>query len=208
MVLSHVNTESAEVQQTSAIEIKTNHDNNLKMSPNDTSGDVIVRQFQPSDQERCIELFRAGLTSYKESPMDKLNSWFVEVKLKEDMKDIHAHYIHNKKQSNFWVAELNGVVIGCVGAVPDEHLEGSLELVRMSVDSTIHRRGVGSLLIQQLEKFAKSEGFSKVSLTTLVWMHRACSFYEGSGYTRRESFKWDTPIGVAAHIQPFVKEFV
>ena len=67
--------------------------------------------------------------------MDKLQPWFVDLKLKEDMGNIQQHYIE-KDNANFWVAVLNGVVVGCVGAMPDIHVHGdsdaSLELIRMS----------------------------------------------------------------------------
>ena len=172
-----------------------------------SSDKVIVRQFQPQDQERCIELFRMGLCSYKDSPMDILNPWFVNLKLKEDMGNIYKHYIANdNEQSNFWVAELNGEVVGCVGAMPDEKDCKALELIRMSVDASIRRKGIASLMITQVENFAISCGFCKVSLTTLVTMLTACAFYEGCGYTRMETFKFKIPEGVEAHVQPFMKE--
>lgn len=173
------------------------------------SDKVIVRQFEPSDQERCIELFRLGLCSYTKPPMDKLQPWFVDLKLKEDMGNIQQHYIE-KDNANFWVAVLNGVVVGCVGAMPDIHVHGdsdaSLELIRMSVDPSIRRKGVGSLLIKQVENYAKANGFIKVSISTLVWMTPACSLYERNGYVRKKINKIPTPIGVEAHIQPFCKD--
>ena len=173
------------------------------------SDKVIVRQFEPSDQERCIELFRLGLCSYTKPPMDKLQPWFVDLKLKEDMGNIQQHYIE-KDNANFWVAVLNGVVVGCVGAMPDIHVHGdsdaSLELIRMSVDPSIRRKGVGSLLIKQVENYAKANGFFKVSISTLVWMTPACSLYERNGYVRKKIKKFPTPIGVEAHIQAFCKD--
>ena len=63
------------------------------------------------------------------------------------MGNIYETYI-GKDKSNFWVAELEGQVIGCVGALPDPKNNDSCELIRMSVDSDIRRRGVGSLLIK------------------------------------------------------------
>ena len=95
--------------------------------------EVIIRQFQPQDQQRCIELFTNGLCSYKTPPLDKVQPIFVELKLNTDMGNIQQNYI-DKHQHKFWVAELNGSVVGCVGACPDVNNIGSLELVRMSVD--------------------------------------------------------------------------
>ena len=166
--------------------------------------EVIIRQFQPQDQQRCIELFTIGLCSYKNPPHHIINPWFVEEKLKTDMGNIQQYYI-DKHQHNFWVAELNGIVVGCVGAWPDINAIGSLELIRMSVDASVRRKGIATLLIRQVENFATENGFTKVSLTTLVMMSAACSFYERCGYTRKKTFKVSFK-GIDVQVQPFVKE--
>ena len=126
---------------------------------------VIIRQFQPQDQKRCIELFTNGLCSYKTPPLDKIQPIFIEMKLNSDMGNIQKYYI-DKHQHNFWVAELNGIVVGCVGAWPGSNAIGSLELIRMSVDSLVRRKGVATLLIAQVERFALENGFTKVVLDT------------------------------------------
>ena len=55
--------------------------------------------------------------------------------------------------------------MGCVGAWPDiNNAIESLELIRMSVDASVRRKGVATLLIAQVERFALAEGFSKVVL--------------------------------------------
>ena len=166
--------------------------------------EVIIRQFQPQDHQRCIELFTNGLCSYKIPPLDRIQPIFVEMKLKSDMGNIQQYYI-DKHQHNFWVAELNGLVVGCVGAWPDINAIESLELIRMSVDASVRRKGVATMLIAQVEQYAREERFTKVSLTTLVMMSAACSFYERCGYTRKETFKVSLK-GIDVQVQPFVKE--
>ena len=74
------------------------------------------------------------------------------------------------------------------------------------MDPSIRRKGVGSLLIKQVESYAKANGFYKVSISTLVWMTPACLLYERNGYVRKKIKKFPTPIGVEAHIQPFCKD--
>lgn len=173
-------------------------------------GDVIVRQFRPPDQARCAELFAAGLTSYKAPPMDVIQPWFVGQKLRDDMRDIQTSYIDVGEASNknFWVAELDDAVVGCVAATPDEKDEQSLELIRMSVDTSIRRRGVGSLLVRQVEEFAKARGFRRVKISTLVTMDAACSLYEKCGYARGGVlvFAIDDLGGQEVHVQQFAKE--
>ena len=165
---------------------------------------VIVREFQPQDQERVIELFRLGLCSYKTPPHDKVNPWFVEMKINGDMGNIQQHYIE-KERHNFWVAVLNGNVVGCVGAWPHSKTNGALELIRMSVDASIRRKGIATLLIKQVEKYAMAEGFSKVILDTGAMMKAACSFYERCGYKKKKTYS-DKLGGIEVHVQPFVKD--
>ena len=171
--------------------------------------EVIIRQFRPQDQQRCIELFTTGLCSYKTPPHDIINPWFVEEKLKTDMGNIQQYYI-DKHQHNFWVAELNGIVVGCVGARPDiNNAIESLELIRMSVDVSVRRKGVATLLIRQVENFATENGFTKVVLDTGLMMSAACAFYERCGYTRKETSIWEpgkVKFGIDVYVQPFVKK--
>ena len=183
-----------------------------KIMMTENNEEVIIRQFQPQDQQRCIELFTNGLCSYKTPPLDRIQPIFVEMKIKSEMGNTQQYYIDkqqyyiDKHQHNFWVAELNGLVVGCVGAWPDINAIESLELIRMSVDASVRRKGIATLLIRQVENFATENGFTKVSLTTLVMMSAACSFYERCGYTRTETFKVSCLKGIDVQVQPFVKE--
>ena len=100
---------------------------------------------------------------------------------------------------------LNDNVVGCVGAWPHSKINGALELIRMSVDASIRRKGIATLLIKQVEKYALAEGFSKVILDTGAMMKAACSFYERCGYKKKKTYS-DKLGGIEVHVQPFVKD--
>jgi GNAT superfamily N-acetyltransferase len=88
-------------------------------------------------------------------------------------------------------------VVGCVGIKrPDQHTLAVLqqqnaeqsdiisretttttcELVRLSVDATCQRRGIGKMLVQAVEDFAKRNGYRRVCLTTLKVLYQSCGY--------------------------------
>ena len=75
----------------------------------------------------------------------------------------------------------------------------------MSVDASIRRKGIATLLIKQVEQYAITEGFSKVILDTGAMMKAACSFYERCGYTKKKTYS-DKLGGIEVLVQPFEKD--
>lgn len=159
--------------------------------------DLIIRQFERRDQQEVAILYKSGMGAYDNIPIiSDCTKWFVNDKLQPggDMSNVYLHYIHdlpNGKKRNFWVAELNGNIMGVVGAIPStKYSEDCIELVRMSVSPTCRKMGVGSRLIKTLEDWAKENGYNLVNLSTLEKMHLAVELYTKNGYklTEQESF--------------------
>ncbi|RYY70900.1 GNAT family N-acetyltransferase [archaeon] len=98
---------------------------------------IIIRSFQEQDQAAVEALYRQGFDLYKDfcPEIHMLTHWFIEDKLAEggDMSCIHKHYIQDP-QKRFWVAEKDGVVVGCVGGI----LGGSVQDDGVSDEHTIH----------------------------------------------------------------------
>ncbi|CAE8732024.1 unnamed protein product [Polarella glacialis] len=88
--------------------------------------------------------------------------------------------------SRLWVMEMEGKVVGSVGAV--HCAAGDLELVRMYVDHSCRRRGYGQILVQQLLDHARSLSVSQVTLTTPQVNVRGISFYEKLGFELDRTF--------------------
>lgn len=95
----------------------------------------------------------------------------------QDLQNI-AHYYSGK--SKFWVAELNGHIIGTVGLKDKGKQIGKLR--RMFVIHEAHGTGVGQQLLDTAIKYAKNNGFTKVILNTHARMKRAHRFYEKNGF--------------------------
>lgn len=109
------------------------------------------------------------------------------------------------------IDSLTDKVVGCVGIKrPDQHTlailqqsaeqfytnkeEGSdvaaisretiaCELVRLSVDKTYRRRGIGQRLVQAVEHFAKQHGYRCICLCTLQVQTQAVVLYQNCGYS-------------------------
>jgi GNAT superfamily N-acetyltransferase len=57
------------------------------------------------------------------------------------------------------------------------------ELVRLSVDQTCRRRGIGKRLVHAVEQFAQRHGYRCICLTTLLVQTHAVALYQSCGYS-------------------------
>jgi GNAT superfamily N-acetyltransferase len=149
---------------------------------------LVIRQFEKDDQDQVVELFWEGKKAYDDPIVAFLNTHFATEKTgpNGDMSDIFKHYVDHDDtvKKNFWVAVQGSKIVGMVGAIPStvDDPNDCLELVRMTVSSSVRRSGVGTGLVKQLEQYSRDNNFKYVNLTTLVRMKMALSFYESLGY--------------------------
>jgi len=64
----------------------------------------------------------------------------------------------------------------------DIGLEPYLEIIQLLVKKSKRSKGVGKLLLQEIETLARSKGFSGVKLHSNIIRSRAHVFYERNGY--------------------------
>ena len=93
-----------------------------------------------------------------------------------------------------WVTESAGQVVGCIAvAITDYfHRHGSfLRVIAMIVDQKHRRLGIGKILMNIAEKFAREQGCSHIELTS--GMHReklgSHKFYQSLGYIELNEIK-------------------
>lgn len=154
---------------------------------------ISIIPFQKSYQKETEKVFRSGLESYTylSESIRMGQKWFMDDKLSEtgDMFDIHASYIKDKTDSNFWLAieSDTGRLVGCVGCCPhpsDDLTRGrTCELQRMAVSPDARKSGIASKLIAALEEWAKSVGYTSIVLSTLDVMEPAVRLYTKNGYS-------------------------
>lgn len=92
-------------------------------------------------------------------------------------------------KSTFWVAELNGEIVGCCGVFPTKGLpENMTELVKFYVLEKARGFGIGKELMEKSLVSAKEFGFEKVYLETLDHFAKAVGIYEKLGFKRIDKF--------------------
>ncbi|XP_001628360.2 probable N-acetyltransferase CML1 [Nematostella vectensis] len=107
---------------------------------------------------------------------------FIGACLSADLRDIDKSYMY-AKGSSMWVAEYNGKVAGMVGLIHSEnHPDGVAELQRMSVSSSVRRKGIAGKLIRELLNFAREQNYKKIVLSTTGAQHAAIGMYKKFGF--------------------------
>jgi GNAT superfamily N-acetyltransferase len=105
---------------------------------------------------------------------------YVNRETHENLADIEATYF--KREGTFLVAIDNssGRIVGMVGG--DNKGKGVLELRRMSVDLSIHSKGLGTRIVHELENFARKNGFKKILLYCTTGQYAANRLYQKTGF--------------------------
>ncbi|XP_034091101.1 probable N-acetyltransferase camello [Gymnodraco acuticeps] len=111
----------------------------------------------------------------------------IDTSLGNDLKNISETYL-KQKDSCFWVAEVDGVVVGMVACLPAENAPACLEMKRMSVRRTHRRMGIAKALCRTVAEFTRERGFAAVLLVTSVVATDAQKLYEDMGYKKIREF--------------------
>ncbi|MGL5530077.1 GNAT family N-acetyltransferase [Plesiomonas shigelloides] len=91
------------------------------------------------------------------------------------------HYCASMR-SQYWVARIDGVVVGGCGIAPFNHSTDTCELRKLFLLPEGRGCGLGRQLVQQCLSFAQTQGFTQCYLDTLKSMHAAISLYESLGF--------------------------
>jgi GNAT superfamily N-acetyltransferase len=128
---------------------------------------MIIAPFQPSDQTEAKTLILNGLVEH----------WgFLDPTKNPDLDDIAATYAN----ATFLVARLDGKLVGTGALVPRS--PEMAEIVRMSVDSSLRRQGLGRLILQALVERARQVGFRRITLETTATWSEVIAFYLNFGF--------------------------
>ena len=131
-----------------------------------------------------------------------VNDYIYVQKLMQSVQDLH----HNKRSeihkdseifdkeefsqniNNIIVAEINNLVVGVVKYLIKEKLENSYTNYRkvlfidaLVVDQNYRKKGIGKILMLEMEKIAKYNNCSSVELNVWAFNENAIKFYEGMG---------------------------
>ncbi len=81
--------------------------------------------------------------------------------------------------ANALVVEIDGAIAGCVFYQPKDE---SIYFDRLAVLPEFRRRGIGKLLIDEVEQRAKKEGYREMSLSVRIELVAQQKYYEAMNY--------------------------
>ena len=131
-----------------------------------------------------------------------INDFSSVKKLMQSVQDLHNNNrseihkdskIFDKEEfsqniNNIIVAEINNLVVGVVKYLIKEKLENSYTNYRkvlfidaLVVDQNYRKKGIGKILMLEMEKIAKYNNCSSVELNVWAFNENAIKFYEGMG---------------------------
>lgn len=107
--------------------------------------------------------------------------------LNEDLLDVEKNYF--EKEEMFWLAlDENDRVVGMVGTKKENDKE--LWLKRLYVKPSYKRKGIGTLLLNTLEKYVLSINIKKLKTRFSLDYYEANCFYKNKGF--KEDFVLDS----------------
>ncbi|XP_073513618.1 N-acetylaspartate synthetase [Phyllobates terribilis] len=125
----------------------------------------------------CMPIILLGMRYYYSR---KIILHHLECALHTDMSDIEQYYM-KQPGSCFWVAVLEGKVVGIVAARGNEE-DNVIELRRMSVDSNYRGKGIAKALGRKVLEFAMLNHYSSIVLGTTAVKIDAHKLYESLGF--------------------------
>lgn len=130
------------------------------------------------------------IITYQDKYKDAVIELISEIKEKEfgnprknrpDLLNIKEFY-QKTGRGNFWIALENDKLVGTIGLYELSPDVGYF--VRLYVDKSYRRRGIGSKLFLTLIEFAKKNNYKKIFLTTSSYQEAANKFYIKMGFKR------------------------
>jgi GNAT superfamily N-acetyltransferase len=95
-----------------------------------------------------------------------------------DLYDLERRY--GGDAGAFWVARLDGRVVGSVGV--ERLVDGRAELHRLYLDASLRGRGVGRALVEAVLDWCRTAGVPRLTLWSDTRFDRAHRLYEAMGF--------------------------
>ena len=137
--------------------------------------EIIIRDIQISDNAAIANIIRRSL---EEFGANKPGTVYFD-----DTTDHLFELFQSTPKSRYFIAELNGDIIGGAGIYPTDNLpEGVCELVKMYLSKDARGKGLGRTMIDHCLQTAKQLGYKKVYLETMPELKNAVKVYEKFGF--------------------------
>ena len=136
---------------------------------------ILIRPIQPSDNEILAVIIRNTLKEFGANHPGTV--YF------DDSTD-HLYEVFRAERSHYFVAELDGRIVGGGGIFPTSGLpEDTCELVKMYLLPEARGIGLGRSILEKCLESARSFGFGRIYLETMPELNLALKTYEKMGFT-------------------------
>ena len=137
--------------------------------------DIVIRSIEADDNKRLANIIR---TSLEEFNANKPGTAYFD-----ESTDHLFETFKNEHRAAYFVATMNSEVVGGAGIYPTEDLPaGTVELVKMYINSKARGKGIAKLLMQRVLKTAKQKGYTNIYIETMPELDTAIKFYEKTGF--------------------------
>jgi ribosomal protein S18 acetylase RimI-like enzyme len=144
--------------------------------------DVSIRPTTEDDVEAVQRVARAAWHAAYDPVLgadrvdETVDAWYDPESLVTD--DVEA------EDRPFFVAVLDGTVVGFAEAAPDDDEDPLAHLYRIYVDPDHWGIGIGGSLLERVESVLPERGFEFLRLSVLAENEVGIGFYEGNGFER------------------------
>lgn len=150
--------------------------------------EVIIRPVEIRDNKALYEMIRNVFEEYNAPKEGTVYS-------DATTKNLFELFTSKSPKAFLWVAEKDGIALGCCGIYPTENLpDGCTELVKFYIDKSIRGTGIGKELMLKSEQTAKALGYTSIYIESLPAFNQAVSIYQKNGYELLEN-----PLGNSGH---------
>jgi len=135
---------------------------------------IIFRHLEKKDNKDIAELIRSV---FREFGVDRPGTVYYD----PTTDDLYT--LFQTPGSIYWVAEDNGKIIGGCGIYPTQNLpEGCAEVVKLYLDASYRKQGIGRQLLEMSVESAKQMGYKQLYLESLPELGKAISLYQKQGF--------------------------
>jgi putative acetyltransferase len=136
---------------------------------------TLIRTIREADNRALAKIIRDALTEFG---ANKPGTVYFDETTDQLSK------VFTAKGSIYFVAELDGQIVGGGGVYPTANLpDGTCELVKLYLSSKVRGRGLGKLLLEKCIAAARELGYKKIYLETMPELTIAIPMYEKLGFT-------------------------
>ena len=136
---------------------------------------ALIRLLEKKDNTAIAAIIRTVLTEFNAAKQGTVY---------HDPTTDDLYHLFKQSKSAYFIAEVNGKVVGGCGVYPTAGLpESCCELVKLYLLPEARKAGLGKRLIEQSIQVAKQYGYTKMYLESLPELTQAVSLYEKMGFT-------------------------